>query len=114
MEDGVLDEWWNLGGQRSAKEFEMLTSTPDTCQDLITQVAENHWVLLSQDSRGNWGFLLWGDYPLSENLGPMSEDFAKEQALVVAKQHLQKHGLQRGTRAMPTNRWKVAMHCIAA
>lgn len=92
----------------------MLTSTPGTCQDLITEVAANHWLLLSRDPRGNWSFLLWGGYPLSESLGQMSEHSAKERALLAAKQHLQKHGLQSDTEDVTGTRWKVAMHCIAA
>lgn len=92
----------------------MLTSTFGRRQDLITQVAANHWILLSQDSKGNWSFLLWGDYPLNENLGQMSELSAEGHALLVSRKHLRKQGLQISEANAVANQWKIAMHCTAA
>jgi hypothetical protein len=92
----------------------MLTSTFGTRQDLITQVAANHWILLSQDSTGNWSFLLWGDYPLNENLGRMSELSAEGHALSVSRKHLRKQGCKFSEANAVGSQWKIAMHCSAA
>jgi hypothetical protein len=83
-------------------------------QGLITQIDGDHWVLLTQESTGSWSFLLWGHYPISENLGQMSEHAAKKLALAPAKKHLRECGLQIEPRNGVDNPWKVAVRYIAA
>jgi hypothetical protein len=83
-------------------------------QDLITQIDGDHWVLLTQESTGNWSFLLWGHYAISEGLGQISEPAAKKRALAAAKKHLRECGLQIEPANVVDNPWKVAVRYIAA
>jgi hypothetical protein len=108
---------WLMDRERSTARRrlqKMLTSTFGRRQDLITQVAANHWILLSQDSKGNWSFLLWGDHPLNVNLGQMSEISAEGHALLVSRKHLRTRGLQVSETNAVRSQWKIAMHCTAA
>jgi hypothetical protein len=78
-------------------------------EKLIAKIETEHWILLSQNSGGDWTFEIWGTYPLSGSLGLVSEQAAKKLALTVAKQHLEQHGLRNELTGLSDLSWRVAV-----
>jgi hypothetical protein len=80
-------------------------------ETLVARVG-SHWVQLRQSFAG-WTFLLWGKYPLSSDLGDLTEREAKHAALKAAQEHLRKHGLGSEVIGIGELRWHIAVRYTA-
>ena len=83
-------------------------------EKLIARVDDGHWILLSYGLDSGWTFFIWGTYPHSGNLGRVTEEEAKKQALSSAKQHLEAHGLYIEIADLSEVSWCVVMRYVAA
>ena len=65
--------------------------------------------LLLRQSFEGWKLLISGKYPLNRNFGRISELAAKDAASTAAKEHLGRHGLERGFADVSELSWRIAV-----
>jgi hypothetical protein len=74
------------------------------------KIGPDDWILLSQSPICGWTFGIWGtDGGLKGTFGDISEEDAKEKALVAAKLHLAAHGWKNEAAALSALSWRVVV-----
>jgi hypothetical protein len=80
----------------------------------VAQIEANHWIILTRDASGDWTVSIWGPNPLSGSFGLIHEREAKERAFAVAKEHLERHGLQAEAASVSDLHWRVSVRQMVA